>query len=263
MSKFSVIVADPPWSFNDKLVMDDTPRGAGSNYSLMSNKDIKDLPIKDFSDPNGSILALWVPSSLLQEGLYTMKSWGFTHKQTYVWVKVKKNPLEPFKSIVKLLNKSSLNISSDLVKKCMDNFSISNIMSFGMGRLFRQTHEICLIGTNNNNIYKLLNNRSQRSVCFAENLKHSAKPDFLQNSLDIMFPNNDFNKIELFARRQRSGWLCLGNECPMTKGEDIRISLNKLISISEKDIFAINKIVSYYNESKEKELFEKWNLITL
>ena len=34
------------------------------------------------------------------------------------------------------------------------SFNMSDMLAFGMGRLFRQTHEICLIGTNNNNIYK-------------------------------------------------------------------------------------------------------------
>ena len=96
-------------------------------------------------------------------------------------------------------------------------------LAFGMGRLFRQTHEICLIGTSNNKIYKLLENKSQRSVCFAENLKHSAKPEALQNSLEIMFPKAE--KLEMFARRTRSGWTCLGNEID---GQDIRDALIKL-----------------------------------
>ncbi len=94
-----------------------------------------------------------------------------------------------------------------------------------MGRLFRQTHEICLIGTNNNKIYKKLKNKSQRSVSFGENLKHSAKPEHLQNSLDEMFPGTE--KLEMFARRHRKDWLCVGNE--ICNGEDIRDSLKNLI----------------------------------
>ena len=91
MSKsFNIIVADPPWNFKDSLKMSDVARGASSNYSVMSILDIKQLPVKDITDPNGAVLALWVPSSLLQEGLDTMNAWGFKHKQTYVWVKTKK-----------------------------------------------------------------------------------------------------------------------------------------------------------------------------
>lgn len=228
--KFQIVVADPAWSFKDSLKMSDVARGAAANYSTMSILDIKQLPVKDIADPDGAILALWVPSSLLQEGLDTMRAWGFKHKQTYVWVKTKKEPLKFFfkdvyKHFKKLKDVWSWTISGTIVKKALDNLSIQNILSFGMGRLFRQTHEICLIGTNNNKIYKKLANKSQRSVSFGENLKHSAKPEHLQNSLEIMFPNT--KKIELFARRLRPDWTCLGNE--VCNGEDIRDSLIKLL----------------------------------
>jgi N6-adenosine-specific RNA methylase IME4 len=227
--KFKVIAADPPWSFSDKLQMSDVARGAAANYQLMSNTDIKNLPVKDLISPTGSILALWVPSSLLQEGLDTMKAWGFNHKQTYVWVKTKKVPF--IVSVKKLLETiESATKSYGHSKKHWKNYftstmqSLDNILAFGMGRLFRQTHEICLIGTSNNEIYKSLKNKSQRSVSFGENLKHSAKPEHLQDSLDKMFPSG--NRLEMFARRIRPNWICLGNE--VCNGEDIRDSLAKL-----------------------------------
>jgi N6-adenosine-specific RNA methylase IME4 len=235
--KFRVIVADPPWSFKDSLKMSDVKRGAQANYDTMTISDIQQLPIKQFASPQGSLLALWVPSSLLQEGLDAMKSWGFAHKQTYVWVKTKKEPLKEFKKLLVLASKLMHDLESATIKKSsfltivkaacvvsMRKFPLESVLAFGMGRLFRQTHEICLIGTNNNQIYKELANKSQRSVSFATNLKHSAKPEHLQDSLDIMFPKG--NKLELFARRHRPGWVCLGNE--ICNGEDIRVSLSKL-----------------------------------
>jgi len=228
--KFNVIVADCPWSFSDKLQQSDVPRGAAANYSTMSISDIKQLPVKDITDPNGAILALWVPSSLLQEGLDTMKTWGFSHRQTYVWVKTKKEPYKKTISAAFSVAKAAMETFSDksrrkaALQKILDELKINNILSFGMGRLFRQTHEICLIGISNNKIYKQLSNKSQRSVSFGENLKHSAKPEHLQDSLEIMFPKAQ--KLELFARRHRSGWICLGNE--VCNGEDIRVSLSKL-----------------------------------
>ena len=238
--KFQVIVADPPWPFKDSLKMSEVKRGAEANYSVMSILDIRQLPINSFADPNGAILALWVPSSLLQEGLDTMKDWGFTHKQTYVWVKTKKDPLKNIRSAFMSVwknNKKTLSKSTDKTwKKYLDNVTkvistfdkgvklLSETLAFGMGRLFRQTHEICLIGTNNNKIYKKLANKSQRSVSFGENLKHSSKPEHLQDSLEIMFPGT--KKLELFARRKRNEWICLGNE--ICDGEDIRVSLAKL-----------------------------------
>jgi N6-adenosine-specific RNA methylase IME4 len=232
--KFEVIVADCPWSFSDKLTMSDVARGAAANYNLMSNSDIEQLPIKNFISPDGSILALWVPSSLLQEGLNTMKAWGFAHKQTYVWVKTKKQPFEKaqklFSSLISMSNKMKIGSVSTLkdYKRILYGtfmaFQLSQSLAFGMGRLFRQTHEICLIGTSSNKVYKQLESKSQRSVSFGENLKHSAKPEHLQDSLELMFPAGNY--LELFARRHRPGWTCLGNE--ICNGEDIRVSLSKL-----------------------------------
>jgi N6-adenosine-specific RNA methylase IME4 len=231
--KFNIICADPPWNFSDQLKMSDVKRGAEANYTTMSLKDIKELPVKEMANPDGAVLALWVPSSLLQDGLDVMKAWGFEQKQTYIWVKTKKEPLKVsikvLKKYFKTINSWSKTIELESVKKIIENFSINDVTSFFMGRLFRNTHEICLIGINNKNIYKHLTNKSQRTVSFAENLKHSAKPEHLQNSLELMFADVTIKKVELFARRPRVGWFTVGNESALTYGEDIRVSLKKLI----------------------------------
>ena len=232
-SKFRVIVADPPWSFGDSLKMSDVKRGALANYSTMTISDIQQLPVKDVCNPDGAVLCLWVPSSLLQEGLDTMTAWGFSHKQTYIWVKTKKQRLADFIKWIKksvlmhkqvAYDKYAYDRAINAIIESIANIDLDIELAFGMGRLFRQTHEICLIGTNNNKLYKQLSNKSQRSVSFGENLKHSAKPEHLQDSLEFMFPTAQ--KLELFARRTRPGWTCLGNE--VCNGEDILVSLSKL-----------------------------------
>lgn len=53
--------------------------------------------------------------------------------------------------------------------------------------------------------------------------KHSVKPEEVQDRIEIMFPTQ--TKLELFARRHRPGWTCLGNELD---GLDIRDALEKL-----------------------------------
>jgi N6-adenosine-specific RNA methylase IME4 len=195
--KYSVIISDPPWNFSDQLTMSSTPRGAEENYPTMSIADIKNLPVKEITADDGAILCLWVPSSLLQEGLDVMKAWSFQQKQTLVWVKTKK----------------------DASKQSSPN----EMLGFGMGRLFRQTHEICLIGISSTAIYKKLANKSQRSVFLEFNEGHSIKPNNLHQSLGEMFPGT--KKLEMYARRQYPGWECVGNEIC---NEDIKASLDKL-----------------------------------
>lgn len=240
MKKFDIISSDCPWNFSDKITMSDVKRGAGSNYPELDIKEIKKLPVKFLAKDN-CILALWVPSTHLQEGLDVMKAWGFSHKQTHIWVKTKKNPLESLiNSVFIPKNNKFENIFTqsevfDFINEQIDSlndsiikFDLNKILAFGLGRLFRQSHELLLIGTRGN-VYKNLENRSQRSVHFGPVTKHSAKPEDLQDRLEIMFP--DFkDKLELFARRKRQGWVCLGNESPESFGEDIRDSLKKIIS---------------------------------
>lgn len=200
MSKFGIVLADPPWSFGDglKKMKGSKKRGAQSQYQTMSLSDIEALPVSDLAESTGCLLALWVPSSMLEHGLKTLNAWGFTLKQTFVWVKIKQ----------------------DAQKKEKD---LNKMTRIGMGRLFRQCHEICLIGTMGK-VYPMLNDLSQRSVAFDLNAGHSIKPPTLQERLEIMFPTVD--KVELFARRHRPGWEALGNQ--VQGGLDIKQAIDVL-----------------------------------
>lgn len=229
--KARVLIIDVPWSFKDDLTMSNVKRGAKSNYkSVLKLEDVKKLPVKDVADPDGAVLALWVPSSMLQDGLDVMKIWGFEMKQTFIWVKTKKNPLIKLMGRIKKLKK---NFDLKSVLSLITDADMNEILDFNMGRLFRQTHEICLIGVNSKKIYKQLKNKSQRSVCFGSNEKHSAKPEDLHEALEKMFPDSEGRRLELFGRREKEGWVVLGNEI----GEclDIRESLPKLIVEIEKN----------------------------
>ena len=242
--KFRVIVADPPWGdFSDKLTMSDVKRGAESVYDTLSTEELKNLPIEKIA-ADDAVLALWVPSALIPEGLEVMKAWGFDFKQTHIWVKVKKDPLKIIRDLLFKALKNILKEPAELVPGRLQDWiydlralhgcvektqaaynDLNCILSFGMGRLFRQTHEICLLGTRGK-IYSKLRNKSQRSVHFFPVTKHSAKPEGLQDMLDIMFDNRG-KKLEMFARRVRKDWICVGLECPHTLDEDIRDSLKK------------------------------------
>ncbi len=232
--KFHILVADCPWSFSDTLTMSHVKRGAEANYSVMTNQDILDLKVAEVT-ADDAVLLSWVPSSLLELGLEVMEKWGFRQTQTLPWIKIKQ---DPFKQLKEDLTSAILNeikkpnfLKSDLgktIEQIVDKFDLNQILAFGMGRLFRQTHELLLIGVKGK-VYSQLENKSQRSVLFGTNVKHSKKPDELQDRLEVMFPQA--NKLEIFARRDKSNWTCLGNECPSTLGEDIRDSLARLAKL--------------------------------
>lgn len=181
--KYDVIVADPPWRFDDKLQMDATKRGAEAHYATLDLEALKRLPIKGITSPN-SVLALWCPSSMLEDGLAVMKAWHYEHKTVYTWVKTANGP---------------------------------SGLSFGMGRTFRAACEIALIGKRGS---PAIFSKSERNVELHKALPHSSKPDGLHERLERMYPHAA--KLELFARRSRAGWKCIGNESPETLGLDIR-----------------------------------------
>jgi N6-adenosine-specific RNA methylase IME4 len=205
MKKYSCIVADPPWKFGDTLdrkMKCKTKRSAVSQYKVMSVNDIMNIDVPSITDPSGCLLVMWVPSSLLLDGLAVMAHWGFKFKGTYIWVKLKKDH-----ATEKEVNK---------------------ITRVGMGHMFRQSHEIALIGTKGSP-GKKLKNRSQRSVSLALNIGHSIKPGNLQDSIDEMFPGCE--KVELFARRSRAGWDVIGDA---VTGVDINDSIQTLNSQEDK-----------------------------
>lgn len=228
--KARVIVADPPWPFGDKLTMSDVKRGSESNYETMTIKDIEDMDVEGIA-ADDAILALWVPGAMVADGTGTrvLEAWGFKGKQTHIWVKTKKAPftdtLKVIKKFFKGLIQSGLTDWDEKVGELSKALRMSNMLAFGMGRLFRQCHEVCLIGTRGSP-YKYLKDKSQRSVHFGPVMKHSAKPEDLQDMLDKMFPR--VNKVELFARRDREKWTCVGLECPSSLGEDIKDSLERI-----------------------------------
>ena len=170
----------------------DTKRSATSQYRTMTPGSIAALPVQSIVDLAGCLLALWVPSTMLQDGLNVVRAWGFDFKTTLCWVKQ----------------------------------SPSGALGFGMGHLFRGAHEIALIGTSGKNVYKSLQNRSQRSAFFAPNDGHSRKPDNLHVSLELMFP--DAVRAELFCRRPRVGWTCLGDAID---GKDITTAITELATV--------------------------------
>jgi N6-adenosine-specific RNA methylase IME4 len=254
--KFSVIIADPPYRFKDELSMAKTKRGASANYDTLSIEDLKNLNVKEICEDD-AILVLWVPSTLLSDGLDIMKAWGFRQTQTHIWVKTKQDPLKSIQREITKAFKAPKPGLVPFIKDILSKFNANNLLAFGMGRLFRQTHELALIGVRGK-IYNHLENKSQRSVHFFPATKHSVKPELLQDMLEKMFPKTECNKLELFARRQKRGWYCLGNEVLMSKGEDIRKSLSKL----KGDMSPFNDLIYSSGEEIEKTMQELWSRIS-
>lgn len=175
--KYKAIVADPPWSFDNKHTGGSMKSGSSSKYPTMLMDEIKSLtingtPVQEIGD-NHSILFLWVPVALLPHGLDVMTSWGYKYKTTIFWVKTGR---------------------------------------LGMGFTFRNQVEPCLMGVRG----KVEPFRSSnRNVIYAKSQKHSQKPDEFFNLIDPELTKHNITpKIELFSRKERPGWDGWGFEYP-------------------------------------------------
>ena len=140
---YSIIYADPPWTYNDKNI-----QGAASNhYETMSLNDIKNLPISTIAN-NDSVLFLWATYPLLAEALEVIEAWGFTYKSVaFTWVKLNKNGFGWF---------------------------------FGLGRWTRGNPELCLIATKGK---PQRASASVANLTIAPFTRHSAKPPIVRDKI--------------------------------------------------------------------------------
>jgi len=92
MKKYSIIYADPPWSYRDRR------KGYGvakDHYQTMKVDDICNLPIQKITAENAALF-LWVTFPNLPEGLEVMKAWGFKYKTLgFSWIKINKRSKTP------------------------------------------------------------------------------------------------------------------------------------------------------------------------
>lgn len=176
MKKYQIILADPPWSYNDKR--DKHPRlcgGATVHYPTMTLNNIQTLKIIDIT-ANDAVLFLWTTFPLLEEGLQVMKAWGFKYKTLgFSWIKTNKCSGTPF---------------------------------FGIGFYTKSNCEVCLMGVKGKTIKPAVNTVS--SCIIAPRREHSRKPDEAKRGIELMYP--DRSKIELFAREKTPSWDVWGNE---------------------------------------------------
>lgn len=172
--KFSTILADPPWQFQNRTGKMAPEHKRLNRYATLVLDDIKSLPVQKVSAEK-SHLYLWVPNALLEEGLEVMKAWGYTYKTNLIWHKVRKD---------------------------------GGPDGRGVGFYFRNTTEMILFGVKGQ-IRTLDPGRSQVNIIRTQKREHSKKPDELYNIIEECSPGP---YLELFARGTRDKWLQWGNQ---------------------------------------------------
>mgnify|MGYP003583276490 FL=1 len=172
--RYSTILADPPWQFQNRTGKMAPEHKRLLRYPTMELKEIMELPIPKLAAAR-SHLYLWVPNALLQEGLKVMEAWGFTYKTNIVWYKIRKD---------------------------------GGPDGRGVGFYFRNVTELLLFGLRGS-MRTLQPGRTQVNLVSTRKREHSRKPDEIYDLIEQCSPGP---YLELFARFGRVGWDQWGNE---------------------------------------------------
>lgn len=180
---YSIIYADPPWSYNQRAPHTKSKfgGGAGGHYDVMSVEDIGRLQVGELAADNCALL-MWAVMPQLQAGLDVMAAWGFKYSTTaFVWEKTTKDG-RPW---------------------------------YGPGYYTGSNVEVILLGVRgrmppaSRGVYQVIRAPHPR-----ENGKivHSRKPQVFRDEIVRLF--GDVPRLELFARTAAPGWDLAGNQVP-------------------------------------------------
>lgn len=194
---FRTVLADPPWRFGNRRSGMSPESGLRPRYNTMALDEICALPVESVAADDAH-LYLWVPSSMLPEGLKVMQHWGFRYTTSITWLKTRLDG-EPDGS--------------------------------GVGFYFRNATESLLFGVRGS-LRTLPGARSMTNVITARRREHSRKPTAQYHLIEQASPGP---RLELFAREERAGWVVWGDEsrgvsgrfrpetpsarCPVCRGE--------------------------------------------
>jgi N6-adenosine-specific RNA methylase IME4 len=172
------ILADPPWHF--RCHTDDVgSRDPRNHYRTMSERDLKELPVKDIA-ARDCHLFLWVTGPMLEFSFEVMQEWGFTYSAiAFTWVKLKRGDYM-------LTGERDLHV--------------------GLGYTTRKNTELCLLARRGSPQRR---STKVREVILAPRREHSRKPDEIHERIEEYCAGP---YVELFARSSRKGWRTWGHE---------------------------------------------------
>ena len=181
MQKYSLVIADPPWSYNDQGTRlspsyEGKQRKSGKRYDTMSLDEICALGewVRWITEPN-AILLLWSTQPIKETHPWpVIKAWGFRYSTAVPWIKARWSEKEQRY----IYNQSG----GHTVRSCSEELLV------------------CVRGL----VKGLVLDRSIPGAIIAPaRPQHSAKPNDQYTIAERMVPSGH---LEMFARNTRPGW---------------------------------------------------------
>jgi N6-adenosine-specific RNA methylase IME4 len=171
--KYRVFYADPPWSYGNAGVINDSDGygRAARHYPSLTIAQLCALDVRALAADN-SVLFLWVTSPLLAECWPVIRAWGFEYKTSLVWDKVDHN----------------------------------------FGNYVSVRHELLLLCTRGSCLPDHPTPMPDSVITIPRSSTHSRKPEAFRQLIDQLYDGGADQKVELFAREAVEGWTPWGNE---------------------------------------------------
>jgi N6-adenosine-specific RNA methylase IME4 len=196
---FDIIMADPPWPYDSpRALVGNGGRGSDGgkaaaiiqadveqHYDVMTVEQIKALPVARFASKD-CLLFLWITNPFLAAGIGAdvSRAWGFKPITVVTWAKIKRD--------VPLVAPSMK--TGHWFRSASEHFIVAS-----RGRVPRPADwPACPTWM------------PEGEVEGSPREPHSVKPDVFYERAAAAVPGGRY--LELFARRQRSGWSVWGNE---------------------------------------------------
>ncbi|HLL74843.1 MAG TPA: MT-A70 family methyltransferase [Pyrinomonadaceae bacterium] len=201
VKRYSVIYADPPWSYNVAA----PPSGkcayrGGCPYPTMSAAEIKALPVRELAAPDCTLF-MWATLPLLPVAFDVIAAWGFEYVTcAFVWIKQNRG--------------AAARQGRRLPRGAEQAFDIFG----GLGRWTRGNAEIVLLGRRGR---PQRISKSVKQIVVSPVSRHSEKPEEVRSRIVQLM--GDVPRVELFARQRVEGWDQFGNDLD---GRDIREALS-------------------------------------
>lgn len=197
--RYDVLLIDPPWSYYGDP---NKNAAAGKHYNLMTDQDIKALPLKKLLGKNAYVF-VWATGPKLDLAMEAIKSWGLYYRGVgHVWVKANKQG------------------------KIIHGQGIPPTYS-------KPTSEFLLVATTSKKgrPLKLLKSALPQIVLAQRSPRgHSSKPETFYDLIESAFSPN-VSRLEVFARGMRSGWDAIGDG---VDGQDILVTIEQITKDTSK-----------------------------
>lgn len=176
--RYSVIVTDVPWRYDDQLDGSDAAR-SGVQYPTMTVEEIIAIDLGKTKAASDCALWFWVTTAFLIDGTAAraLEAWGFEPKTMITWRKVDREGKD----------------------------------RLGAGRYLRNVTEHCILAVRGK---PAIRGESTPNIFDAPRRGHSEKPDQFFKIVETVTPAPAEARLELFARRERDGWVTSGAELP-------------------------------------------------